>query len=70
MNDVVHLRRGRRARRWGAMAGLVLPLLLLLACEEETTGLPRGFTESTAFSGLANPTAVTFAPDGRVFVAE
>ena len=32
--------------------------------------LPPGFTESVAFSGLTNPTAVRFAPDGRVFVAE
>jgi glucose/arabinose dehydrogenase len=32
--------------------------------------LPAGFTESVAFSGLTNPTAVRFAPDGRVFVAE
>jgi glucose/arabinose dehydrogenase len=28
------------------------------------------FQESTAFSGLTNPTAVRFASDGRVFVAE
>ena len=32
--------------------------------------LPAGFTEDTLFSGLTAPTAVRFAPDGRVFVAE
>ena len=32
--------------------------------------LPRGFTEKTVISGLTNPTAVRFSPDGRVFVAE
>jgi glucose/arabinose dehydrogenase len=32
--------------------------------------LPQGFTVSTVFSGLAQPTAVAFSPDGRVFVAE
>jgi len=32
--------------------------------------LPAGFQESIVFSGLTNPTAVRFAPDGRVFVAE
>src|SRR5262249_51883768 len=32
--------------------------------------LPSGFQESTAFSGLTNPTAIRFSPDGRVFVAE
>ena len=32
--------------------------------------LPAGFAETTVWSGLANPTAVRFAADGRVFVAE
>ena len=31
---------------------------------------PPGFEETVAFSGLTQPTAVRFAPDGRVFVAE
>jgi len=30
----------------------------------------NGFQETTAFSGLTNPTIVRFAADGRVFVAE
>jgi glucose/arabinose dehydrogenase len=32
--------------------------------------LPSGFTESQVASGLANPTDMEFAPDGRLFVAE
>jgi glucose/arabinose dehydrogenase/PKD repeat protein len=32
--------------------------------------LPPGFTEKTVFTGLTQPTAVRFSPDGRVFVAE
>ena len=32
--------------------------------------LPANFQESIVFSGLTNPTAVRFASDGRVFVAE
>jgi glucose/arabinose dehydrogenase/PKD repeat protein len=32
--------------------------------------LPGGFTETTVFNGLTNPTAVRFSPDGRVFVGE
>lgn len=32
--------------------------------------MPSGFTESVVLSGLSNPTAVRFAPDGRIFVAE
>ncbi|MEA2305887.1 MAG: hypothetical protein QOH43_3167 [Solirubrobacteraceae bacterium] len=39
-----------------------------------TTGPPPpiagGFAERVAFSGLTEPTAVRFSPDGRVFVAE
>ena len=32
--------------------------------------LPTGFTETIVWSGLTQPIAVRFAPDGRVFVAE
>ena len=32
--------------------------------------LPTGFTESQVASGLASPTAMQFAPDGRLFVCE
>jgi glucose/arabinose dehydrogenase len=32
--------------------------------------LPNGFTESQVASGLATPTAMAFAPDGRLFVCE
>ena len=37
---------------------------------EGASVLPTGFQESVVFSGLTNPTAVRFASDGRVFVAE
>src|SRR5687768_4782639 len=32
--------------------------------------LPAGFAESALGSGLHRPTAMAFAPDGRLFVAE
>ncbi len=32
--------------------------------------LPPGFQETTVLSGLSNPTAMQFASDGRIFVAE
>lgn len=32
--------------------------------------LPPGFTQAQVATGLANPTAMEFAPDGRLFVAE
>jgi glucose/arabinose dehydrogenase len=34
------------------------------------TNLPAGFTETTAASGFSGPTAMEFAPDGRLFVLE
>jgi len=38
--------------------------------EEATASILPGFQETTAFSGLSNPTVVRFSPDGRVFVGE
>jgi hypothetical protein len=35
-----------------------------------TSSLAAGFQESVVFSGLTQPTAVRFASDGRIFVAE
>ncbi len=32
--------------------------------------LPSGFSESVVASGISNPTAMAFAPDGRLFVAQ
>jgi glucose/arabinose dehydrogenase len=43
---------------------------LLLSTPTLASTLPPGFQESVVFSGLTQPTAVRFAPDGRVFVAE
>src|SRR5262245_34520823 len=44
--------------------------LVLHAPDASAATLPPNFQESTVFSGLTNPTAVRFASDGRVFVAE
>jgi uncharacterized repeat protein (TIGR01451 family) len=52
-----------------AVAGAVLAMVVFCATASATTLLP-GFQESVAFSGLTEPTAVEFSPDGRVFVAE
>jgi PKD repeat protein/glucose/arabinose dehydrogenase len=73
--------RPTRAIRWPArrLHAVVVSLLMLLAggvVAVTTSGsaqaatLPPGFQETTAFSGLTNPTVVRFASDGRVFVAE
>lgn len=37
---------------------------------EPLSVMPSGFQESTVWKGFTQPTAVRFAPDGRVFVAE
>ena len=43
---------------------------LSLLLNPAPAALPPGFTESIVLSGLTQPTAVRFASDGRVFVAE
>ncbi len=32
--------------------------------------LPSGFTDTVVFSGLNEPTAIRFSPDGRIFIAQ
>ena len=63
-----------KQRRLGVLAAVAALLASLLPVLPGQTAhaatLPSGFTESTAFSGLTNPTVVRFSPDGRVFVAE
>lgn len=55
---------GARARR-----SLVIAVILaVLVHPVSAATLKSGFTESTIASGLANPTAMAFAPDGRLFV--
>lgn len=46
--------------------------LMIVACAtgSHAATLPAGFTESLVASGLNNPTAMQFAPDGRLFVCE
>ena len=41
-----------------------------LAADTTAQTLPVGFQDVTVFSGLTQPTSVSFSPDGRVFVAE
>ena len=59
----------RRAR--GALV-LAAVLVLLLALPEpgHASELPERFHEEVVLSGLTQPTAVRFSPDGQVFVAE
>src|SRR5690348_5931161 len=41
-----------------------------LALAAPDPALPAGFTDTTLYGGLVTPTAVRFAPDGHVFVAQ
>jgi glucose/arabinose dehydrogenase len=62
-----------RSRILVASVALLLLLSMAAAIQTQvpaTAAAPAGFTEETAFSGLISPTAVRFAPDGRIFVAE
>jgi glucose/arabinose dehydrogenase len=42
------------------------------ALEDRTvpSNLPAGFTESTSVAGFGQPTSMSFAPDGRLFITE
>ena len=55
-----------------AVATLIATTTLSLASPATAAAAtyPLGFSEQTVFSGLTNPTAIRFASDGRVFVAE
>ena len=47
-----------------------LYLVLIILAPMPLAALPAGFQESVVFSGLSQPIAARFAPDGRIFVAE
>ena len=48
----------------------ILCLVLLTAVPATAATLPGGFTESVIANGLLRPTAMAFAPDGRLFVCQ
>src|SRR5437763_14022345 len=46
------------------------PFVEALETRQLLANVTAGFTDSTYVSGLTRPTAMTFAPDGRLFVSE
>ena len=56
----------RRVRQWASCIACLLACNLPLAAAT----LPAGFTEVRIASGLVGATAMTFAPDGRLFVCQ
>jgi glucose/arabinose dehydrogenase len=67
-------RSARRAGRFRALVAMTMAAssLVVVGTTEPAAAasLPPGFQEEIVFSGLTEPTAVRFSPDGRVFVAE
>src|SRR5215208_5947176 len=47
-----------------------LAMLLVLPATARSATIPSGFTEKQVATGLASPTAMQFAPDGRLFICE
>src|SRR5467141_3913295 len=56
--------------RAAAAVGFVGIALVMAAGSARAATLPTGFEERTLVSGLSLPTAITWAPDGRMFIAE
>jgi len=55
------------------LVGLVLFTTTLFLSHHQivrAATVPSGFTDSVVASGLSNPTAMAFAPDGRIFVCQ
>ena len=62
--------RTRRPRRRTVPRRNLLPRIEEMEVRLTPSTLPAGFTETTVVSGLSAPTAMEFAPDGRLFVLE
>src|SRR5213082_218535 len=62
------MRSARRLAAW--MAPVLAGAALLCPPARAAATLPAGFDEQTLASGLTRPTAVAWAPDGRMFIAE
>ena len=60
----------RLPARMAVVVGVFAASLLGTPTAAPAATTPSGFQETVVFSGLINPTAVRFASDGRVFVAE
>src|SRR4051794_2133408 len=61
---------GTRGRAASRRRGGCLPGFEALEARCTPTTLPAGFTEAAVATGLTSPTAMEFAPDGRLFVLE
>jgi glucose/arabinose dehydrogenase len=60
----------RRTGMRAVLASLVMTALVAPSPAARAATLPPGFAEAIFAQGLSNPTAMQFAPDGRLFVAQ
>ncbi len=62
----------RRCVVFACIVVLVLTVVISLPTDRVQSAftVPAGFTDSLVASGIASPTAMEFAPDGRLFVCE
>src|SRR5262245_55576226 len=60
----------RASNWWPSVARLLLVVCAAPAAPVVAATLPAGFTEALVAGGLSSPTAMQFAPDGRLFVCE
>ena len=62
-----------KTRRWSATRPVFLLLMAICGGVDRFAAaatLPTGFNETPVAAALASPTAMQFAPDGRLFVCE
>jgi glucose/arabinose dehydrogenase len=54
------------------VAGSIVLLVAAIGFQERGAAavVPSGFTDTPVVSGLSSPTAMAFAPDGRIFIAQ
>ena len=64
------MRAGVPARSASLLVLALVAATLVFGLTASAATLPSGFQETVVLSGLTEPTAVRFAPDGRVFVIE
>jgi len=62
--------RSTRVKRRLAAAAVLIVWCASAGSARAATGLPPGFQDALVASGLSSPTAMEFAPDGRLFVAQ
>ena len=55
---------------WRSLSAIAVLVVALFPLAASAATLPSGFSETLVASGITNPTAMAFAPDGRLFVCQ